>query len=223
VAPVLLCPECGTKHPLDNVAASAAFPCSGCGRTLKVPAQAREMTAAAAGSEAAAGAAASPLPEPLPAPLPEPHATRVMPAVPPEPVAAAAVSTAPPLGPPQGLPALDLARERREPPKPAPAAPAWARFLLWLVAVPLAFLVVFGFARTFGLLTTNDVTDVALAEGWRRFMPIVRLLPFVALVTALFVTGGVYGLTRLRAGQAQRGSGGASSRRPPRQSSRAGA
>ena len=56
---------------------------------------------------------------------------------------------------------------------------------------------VFGLAKGLGLLTTNEITDVALAEGWRRFLPIVRLLPFVALATALLVTGGVYGIAQL--------------------------
>ena len=31
MAPVLLCPECGEKHPLDD-AGGSAFPCKGCGR-----------------------------------------------------------------------------------------------------------------------------------------------------------------------------------------------
>jgi hypothetical protein len=230
VAPVLLCPECGTKHPLDNVAANASFPCTGCGRTLKVPAQAREM--AAAGSPDAAPAPV-PAPAPMPAapvasPAPDASSTSVLAPVPPVPAAAAAASSTPPLGPPAGIPALDLARTRREVAGPTSASPltppAWMRFLLWVVAVPLAFIVVFGFARAFGLLTTNNITDVALAEGWRRFWPIVRLLPFVALVTAIFVTAGVYAIARLRA-RPRQGSGGTGSTVPrtPRQSSRAGA
>lgn len=223
MAPVLLCPECGTKHPLDDVTANA-FPCTGCGRTLKVPAQAREMTSAGTSD------APSPLlPPPLVPPVPEAHSTHVLAPVPPE--ALAPVASAPPLGPPQGIPALDYARER--PPDPAQAAgassslvpPAWVRLLLWLVAVPLAFFVVFSVARVVGLLTTRDITDVALAEGWRRFMPIVRLLPFVALATALFVTGGVYGVARLRGRQGPKAATGGrpSARSSPRQSSRTGA
>ena len=46
MAPVLQCPDCGTKHPIDVASDAAAFRCSGCGRTLKVPEQFR---AAAAG------------------------------------------------------------------------------------------------------------------------------------------------------------------------------
>jgi hypothetical protein len=134
-------------------------------------------------------------------------------------MAAAATATAPPLGPPQGIPALDYAASPRMAVEPASAKspnlvpPAWVRLLLWIVAVPLAFMVVFGLAKAFGLLTTNEITDVALAEGWGRFWPIVRLLPFVALATALFVTGGVYGIARLRA---QKRGTGPSAARPPR-------
>ena len=131
-----------------------------------------------------------------------------------------------PLRPPPETPAPEPVRERRPAPAApaAPVPPAWVRFLLWLVAVPIAFLMVFGIARAAGFLTTSDITDVALAEGWRRFMPIVRLLPFVAIVTALIVTGGVYGLARMRAQSAATPAPGPRPKsRPPRQSSRAGA
>ena len=96
----------------------------------------------------------------------------------------------------------------------SPIPPAWARFALWIVAVPLAFLVVFGLARAFGVLSTNDITDVALAEGWHRFVPIVRLLPFVAVVTALFVHGGVFGIARLRESRRAKPPGGDDPSRP---------
>jgi hypothetical protein len=222
VAPVLLCPECGTKHPLDNVADISSFPCSGCGRTLKVPAQARELSAVRRD-----GGSPPPLAPVAPAPVAETHATQVLPVAAPSvaaPAAAAvaavpAVPVAPPLGPPQGIPALDykssprIAVEPAHAKPPMPVPPAWVRFLLWIVAVPLAFLIVFGIARGLGLLTTNEITDVALAEGWGRFWPIVRLLPFVALATALLVTGGVYGITKLRMRNKPQGG---SAARPPK-------
>ena len=40
MAPVLVCPECSTKHPLGDIGERTAFPCTGCGRQLKVPAAA---------------------------------------------------------------------------------------------------------------------------------------------------------------------------------------
>jgi hypothetical protein len=185
MAPVLLCPECGAKHPLDGVGGSA-FPCSGCGRTLKVPQKV----------PAPAGVGGGPDPD-----LPWPQAggaastsTRVLP-------------TTPPPGPP---PAMDApAAETTAPPAPRPPSrrsgprdpvPArWLRFVLWIVAVPLGFVIVFALAQLIGVLNSDQLEDVALSEGWTRFMPIARLLPFVALATAALVQGGVYGLTRWRA------------------------
>ena len=44
MAPVLECPDCNTKHPID-VSTTSVFRCNGCGRTLKVPPQFRTGTA----------------------------------------------------------------------------------------------------------------------------------------------------------------------------------
>ncbi len=131
----------------------------------------------------------------------DPHATQAFSAVsvPPSVPIAGVEPLAPPLPPPEvstaGMP-------------PSAGAdnggisdltpPRLIRLLFWFVAVPVAFVIVFALARTFGLLTSNEVTDVALAEGWSRFLPIVRLLPFVALAAAAIVQGAIYGFARLR-------------------------
>jgi len=81
----------------------------------------------------------------------------------------------------------------------------WMRLLLWFVAVPLGFLLVFLVARAFGFFTTNQLSDLFLANDTARFWPVARLLPFVALVTALLVTLGVYLIARLR-GRGGRGA-----------------
>ena len=146
MAPVLLCPECGTKHPLDNVAADSAFPCSGCGRTLKVPAQAREMSAAKAGGDAAA-APVPPPPQPVATPLA--HETQVIPTpVPPAPLPPVdrIPVVVPPIATPPGVTAFDYAKDPElaaPSPTPKTAAPAadlipprWVRFLLWIVRGP---------------------------------------------------------------------------------------
>jgi hypothetical protein len=186
VAPVLVCPDCSTKHPLGAVGERTAFPCTGCGRQLKVPAAA----AAKQTVPPSPAPARDPLPEAAPPPRPrrrldpEP-VTSVLPvaeATPPPPV----VVTPPP---PEGAEA---------PPARDPIPPRGVRFLLWIVAVPLAFAVVLPVARGFGLLTSNQIQDLALAEGWGRFWPIVRLLPFVAFAAAVFVQGGTYGIAKLR-------------------------
>jgi hypothetical protein len=76
--------------------------------------------------------------------------------------------------------------------------PWWMRFILWLIAVPLGFIVVFSIARAFNLFTSNQLSDLFLANNPGRFWPAARLLPFVALVTAGFVQVGVYLLARWR-------------------------
>jgi hypothetical protein len=183
MAPVLLCPECGTKHPITDVN-GAAFPCNGCGRTLKVPEQARVAVAEGAAPKA-----------PKPA-VPDADSTRVMSA------AAPVATVAPPVQPPVAPVVPPLAPVARPRPVSGPSAdipPRWVRFLLWIVAIPLAFAIVFVAAKLIGVLTSNQVEDVALDQGWQRFVPIARLLPFVALVTAGLMHGFVYGLGRLRA------------------------
>jgi hypothetical protein len=106
------------------------------------------------------------------------------------------------------MPVATQNRRRPAPTRePAPAAaPAgvpeavawWIRLLLWVVAVPASFFVVFFIARAFGWFTTTQLSDVFLANDTKRFWPVVRLLPFVALMTALLVHGGVLLLSRRR-------------------------
>jgi TRAP-type C4-dicarboxylate transport system permease small subunit len=94
--------------------------------------------------------------------------------------------------------AAPVAAEPRPRPTRDPIPPRWVRFLLWIVAIPVAFIVVLVFARAAGMLTTNEISDVALAQGWSRFWPIARLIPFVALAAAGLVQGGALLLTRMR-------------------------
>jgi hypothetical protein len=168
VAPVLQCPDCGTKHPLAKVQGQAAFPCEGCQRLLKVPEQLRVPERRAS------------------------DATKVMPPTPP-PVATAPPPAAAAPVPPAPAPPTPTSFA---PPHPSATVPRLARLLLWLVAVPLGFVLVFGFARAFGFFTSTQLQDVFLAD---MFWPVIRLLPFVALVTATIVHVGVLVLGRRRA------------------------
>jgi hypothetical protein len=192
VAPVLVCPECSTKHPLGEVADRTAFPCTGCGRQLKVPEAAvakqtvpptRAPMPDAPPPDAPQPAASPPPPRRRPTPEPE---TLVLPAVDAAPAPPVVVTAPPPLPVADEKPARD------------PIPPRWVRFALWFVAIPLAFAVVLAFARGFGMLTSNQIQDLALAEGIGRFWPIVRLLPFVAFAAAIFVQGGTWGIAKLR-------------------------
>jgi hypothetical protein len=206
MAPVLQCPDCGTKHPLAAVPDVGTFRCSGCGRHLKVP----EFVPRTARSSAPPVAPAAPPPGPAaaaaPAPPPEP-----VPA--PEPVAAAAPGT-------RALPVVEQSeRPRAVPPRPLASAasfatvPLWMRFVLWVVAVPLSFLIVFAIARATGMFTSNQLSDVFLANDAGRFWPVIRLLPFVAFVTAGLVHGGVYALARRRGRRRARATSGSRSYR----------
>src|SRR5439155_10560361 len=136
MAPVLKCPDCGEKHPLASVPTHGAFPCQGCGRVLKVP----EAVGPRAPSPAAAPA---PRPVPVatavarssPTPSPAPNATRVVPEV--------------------DQRALGgLAAPAMRPVHRLGSVPWWMRLLLWFVAVPLSFVLVFLIARGLHLFTT---------------------------------------------------------------------
>jgi hypothetical protein len=224
VAPVLQCPDCGEKHPLSRVPESGAFPCQGCGRVLKVPEVALPRAAAAAAGAAgaaagtagaaAAGAAADGVgtsARPTAAPptvRPVPIATAVV-----SPGAAstdgtASAAAAIPQLDKDALSALapDAKRFGRESARLG-RVPWWMRFILWVIAVPLGFFVVFSVARAFNLFTSNQLSDLFLANNPGRFWPAARLLPFVALVTASIVQVGVYLLARWRGRHAAAGAG----------------
>jgi hypothetical protein len=183
VAPVLQCPECGTKHPLAKIPDGATFACDGCGRMLKVPPDVRRTPAPV--SPAASATAVAPVAQPAAA-ADDIVATRAVPR-------AQAAPT--PLQP------------------PTRSVPRWVRLLLWILAVPLGFIIVFGFARATGLFTGTQLEDIFLATGWHRFVPLIRVLPIVALVIAGIVQGGVVLLSR-RAGRRGSRSGGLDAGRP---------
>ena len=176
MAPVLQCPECGYKHPLARVPDQGAFACEGCGRVLKVPEQMVPRAAPGAAAAAVGTATRAPAVPPVVEPV-APAATRALPVVDQQPA---------------------VADTGMRPAAPTITVPWWMRGLFWIIAVPVSFVVVFEIARAFGLFTNNQLSDLFLANGTSRFWPVARLLPFVALLTALIVQGGVYLVARLR-------------------------
>jgi hypothetical protein len=168
MAPVLQCPDCNTKHPIDVASDAAAFRCSGCGRTLKVPEQFRAV-ASLPPSAPSAGRDATITTE------------RVAPSR-------------------NGQRTLSRRKVRAQ----AGVVPFPIRLAIWIVAVPLGFLIVFGFARVFGVLSSTQLEDVFLETGWDRFWPVARLLPFVALVTASIVHFTILYLSKWRVRHALR-------------------
>ena len=192
MAPVLKCPDCGEKHPVSSVPEQGAFPCRQCGRVLKVPEVGSRRSEA---PPAAPGAA----PPPAVVPRPVPIATAVS-----RPSEAGAPAAPADSSATRAVPEVDqrgfgsLPRASRRPVPRLGRVPWWMRFLLWVVAVPLSFLLVFLVARAFSVFTANQLSDLFLANNMGRFWPVARLLPFVALVTASLVQGGVYLLARMR-------------------------
>jgi hypothetical protein len=175
MAPVLQCPDCATKHPID-LASGSAFRCRGCGRSLKVPAQFRPV-AADEPTVATPAAAAAPAGRPV--------RRRTAPVV------GGPAPVVPPSGNGQPL-------SRRAARAQSGVVSIWMRLVVWLVAVPLGFVLVFGVARAIGVLTQTQLEDVFLETGWDRFWPVARLLPVVALVTAAIVHFSVLYISRWR-------------------------
>jgi hypothetical protein len=199
MAPVLQCPDCGEKHPLATVPTHGAFPCRACGRVLKVPETGARPTitpptVAAPKVAPVTVTTAPPRPAAATVPTPAPVATAV--ARPPAEADPTATRVVPPVDG-EALGALSPKSSRR-PVARLGSVPWWLRFLLWVVAVPVSFLLVFVIARGLSVFTTNQLSDLFLANDNARFWPVARLLPFVALLTATFVQVGVYLLARLR-------------------------
>ena len=210
MAKALQCPSCGRKHPVTTLPQTATFPCSGCGQTLKVPAQFRHPT----GSERVQSGAA---PRPAP-PRPAPDRTRMMPAA------------APPVAPPVAAPPIE---RRRPPTRPAPVPPpvprngdgagepsrrapapsarpsALARvgamplrLLAWAIAIGLGGVITVYVARKTGWLSGQRLVDVFTGTGLSRYLRVLAIVPVWALVTTVLVTLMVEGgrwLARARA------------------------
>ena len=177
--PSLQCPDCGERHALDGLAGAAAFRCRGCDRVLKVPEQFRQPAAPAAATGAREVPPAEPPVEP---PVPAPRAQR-----------AADLYAAAEL--PSGDQAVPEAAPAR---RGAVPLALWLRLAIWVIAVPLGALLVFGVAQALGLLTSRQLLDTFLESGNDRFGAVARLIPFWAVVSAALVHFAVLGLTRRR-------------------------
>jgi hypothetical protein len=109
------------------------------------------------------------------------------------------------------------------PPPGSLKPPLILRLALWVIALPLGTLLVFGIANRLKVLTRLQLENTFVLTGWGRFVPIARLLPFCALAIALLVQLGEVGLEwrrarTLRKRSSQRrgpGPGGGGQRRRP--------
>jgi hypothetical protein len=193
MAPVLQCPDCGEKHPLATVPTSGAFPCRGCGRVLKVPESGTRPPSSP--PDAVTTAAAAPAPATVRTPVPVATAVARPTAADPNPADPDVTRVVPPV---DGQALGALSPKSLRPATHLGSVPWWLRLLLWVVAVPVSFLLVFVIARGLSVFTTNQLSDLFLANDNARFWPVARLLPFVALLTATIVQVGVFLLARAR-------------------------
>lgn len=199
MAPALQCPDCSTKHPLDGVPEAGTFGCRGCGRMLKVPgsrpaAPAAPPVAPVAPPVSPASTSAPPVAPPSAA-TPDPGAERVL-ASAVAGSAAGSASTPPSAAAPDATAVLPEVAASTTPRTEKRRVAWWLVLCLWIVAVPAGFLIVFLVARLTGLFTSDQISDIFLASGFDRFWPLARLVPLVALVTALIVQIGVAALAR---------------------------
>ena len=168
MAPVLQCPDCGTKHPIDVASDRGRVPV----QRLRSHAQGARAVPRRAGGSGTVTVSRGPdrrwRRRRRGGRTHDRDARR-----------------------PAGIRAVVERRSRLVAPQGPRAGrascPFWMRLLVWLVAVPLGFVIVFGVARGLGFLTQTQLEDVFLETGWDRFWPVARLLPFVALVTAAIV------------------------------------
>ena len=189
--PALQCPDCGHREPLEGLGDVVTFSCGGCGRPLKVPAQFRN-------------ADASPVPEAAAAPAPTQRVAVQGAAAPADQSAAGADQSGERPDWREEFPLATVTADAAQGP-----LPWWARALIWLYALPLSLVIVFSAAHSFGWLTREDLVNTITDVGWDRFVPVARVLPLAALLTAVIVQVSVVAIEALRK---RRGHG----RRAPR-------
>lgn len=184
MAKALQCPNCGHRHPLAGVADRSSFACVSCGQVLKVPAAYRRKP-----SEGARPVASSAAPAPAPAPRPR-DATQTMDRAAVAAAAAAAgagaVASTPPPPPPGSL--LGGSRTARRDAAAGASLGRWARFLVWLVSIPIAFVIVIVPARLAHYITGANLVGVVAGTGAGRFLRLAVITLIWAFAAAALVT-----------------------------------
>lgn len=211
MAKALQCPACGRKHPVATLPDAPTFPCSGCGQSLKVPAQFRGLAVppAAVAAKPDAPAAASPAHSAPPSPP-------VSPPVSPPPSGGTAVLPPVPDDGPRVRAAAPPPVPRVARPRPSQPETSFLRrlggmpfrLLAWVVAIALGGIITVSVARTTGWLSGQRLVDVFTGTGISRYLRVMAIVPVWAIVTTLLVTLIVEGTRWLararRVAQAQR-------------------
>lgn len=210
MAKALQCPDCGTRHPVDEVAHLKTFRCHECRRLLKVPAA---VAAEAAPKNGGGGGAESPKAAVKPSTRKAAaaggaagKAAKGQAKTPPskrtastELVTAAGAAGGKRVPPSQrGNAIADQTAKFRAVDAPAgapstrtrggagraPRVSKWVRAAAWTVAVPLGLIPVLIAGRFAGVLSMDRAVDVFVGVGWGRFLPPLLLLPVWSAATA---------------------------------------
>ncbi|HEX9504546.1 MAG TPA: hypothetical protein VGA62_00945 [Acidimicrobiia bacterium] len=223
MARALECPACGAKRRIANLPDEPTFRCDRCGQVLTVPRPAAKTAATAATPTGAVSAGGPPI-APPPRRRPPGASAAPVPAV-----VGAVSATLPASGvdPPAGVSraagslkagslkagslkggaaeadsrrAVRANSARRS--VPGQRVSWYWRFLAWILAVPIGFVVTAYPAYHFNLIRKNDVLDVFVGSGIGRYTRLAIGTVVWALVTALlvqlFVEGGHWFMARRR-------------------------
>lgn len=192
MAKALQCPDCGSRHPLDEVAHLRTFRCRECRRLLKVPAGVA-VAERPTGDRGARDDVTRAQPQAY-----DEDATREMKG---NSAATAGGTTGAKVPPSQRVGAVieqtaNMPVTAGLPPSPVPGV---VRVVVWLVAIPLGALPVLLVGRAAGLLTIDRAVDVFIGLGWTRFLPPLLMLPVWAASSATIAHLVIEGIARVRA------------------------
>ena len=179
--PMLQCPDCGARHDLGGLGDAETFRCDGCSRALKVPLQIREARARGGDATQVMAVTARSRSQAVANELGA-HG-----------VAPGAAGSTRTTGAASGSAGRSSWLSFGSTTSPVSL---WLRLAVWCIAVPVGLFIVFGGARSMGWVTMDQLIKTFTGQGWDRFAPIARLLPFAALVSATIVQASVAGLER---------------------------
>lgn len=204
MARVVQCPACGQAHPLDTLAGTPTFSCTGCGRTLRTPTELVRPSGATPAVRATPNAAPKPsdaTPRPVPAPS-RPPRSRIASG---ETDAAAAGAA--------GRSKASKPRSRRSR-KRSGTLTLPVRIGAWVVAVLFGLLLTWLVASAFGFISRSQIVDMFRSSSPGNYIRLFLLIPVWAFMSACVATAIIEG-TRYFLARRAGASEAAPARRPP--------
>ncbi len=161
MARAIRCGECGAANPLSTQVGETTQGCQKCGVTIVIPPRAQSRRASDRPPRRASDRPPRRTPPPVPINNRSPQKVQA-----PPPVATSSAAT--PAGP----------RSR----------PWWLRILAWVIALPLALIIIGIPARAAGYLTGQKLLDVIIKQGLSRFFPVLLIILLWSITTVILVT-----------------------------------